>query len=203
MIYIEINISEFNLFALTTFSDSKYSCSRLNFRTLVIASQMSSSKVRVSSSQKGYHQSWISTHYNGNLIQSLVASSFKACALNPFQTSTLRKNNIRKQTDKVDTYIMYKTLMMQKTYRFLTFFNLDLMDLKTLIHFPQKHETTDSLKKSADFLWGSALFEITVFLQIQSASKIYLCPPIRDPYTGTHHFYAYNPSPLFLTNCFL
>ena len=34
------------------------------------------------------------------------------CVLNPIKTSTLRKNNIRKtKTDKVDTYIICKVLM--------------------------------------------------------------------------------------------
>ena len=51
----------------------------------------------------------------------------------------MRKNNIRKtKTDKVDTYIICKTLMMQESLRFVTFYDLDLMDLKALGRFRQK-----------------------------------------------------------------
>ena len=59
--------------------------------------------------------------------------------MNPIKTSTMRKNNIRKtKTDKVDTYIIAKTLMMQGSYRFYTFYDLDLMDLKAMGRFYQK-----------------------------------------------------------------
>ena len=45
----------------------------------------------------------------------------------------MRKNDIRKtKTDKVDTFIICKTLMMQESLRFVTFYDLDLMDLKSL-----------------------------------------------------------------------
>ena len=42
----------------------------------------------------------------------------------------MRKNNIRKtKTDKVDTYVIAKTLMMQDDLRFIGFYDLDMMDL--------------------------------------------------------------------------
>lgn len=51
----------------------------------------------------------------------------------------MRKNNIRKtKTDKVDTYIIAKTLMLQDSYKFFTFYDLDLMDLKQLATFVRK-----------------------------------------------------------------
>ena len=78
-------------------------------------------------------------HYGDNLVRYLVASFYKVCVLNPIKTSTMRKNNIRKtKTDKVDTYIIAKTLMFQESLRFVTFYDLDLMDLKQLGRFRQK-----------------------------------------------------------------
>lgn len=78
-------------------------------------------------------------HYGDNLVRYLVASFYKVCVLNPIKTSTMRKNNIRKtKTDKVDTYIIAKTLMLQESLRFVTFYDLDLMDLKQLGRFRQK-----------------------------------------------------------------
>ncbi|MDF1618816.1 IS110 family transposase [Petrocella sp. FN5] len=78
-------------------------------------------------------------HYGDNLVRFLVATGYKVCVLNPLATSSMRKNNIRKtKTDKVDTYIIAKTLMLQNSFRFITFYDLDIMDLKTLGRFRQK-----------------------------------------------------------------
>lgn len=49
------------------------------------------------------------------------------------------KNNIRNtKTDKVDTYIIGKALMIQDHLRFVSFSDLDLLILKTLGRFWQK-----------------------------------------------------------------
>ena len=78
-------------------------------------------------------------HYGDNLVRYLVANDYKVCVLNPIQTSSRRKNRIRKtKTDKVDAIVIAETTMMQKSYRFMTFYDLDLMDLKTLGRFRQK-----------------------------------------------------------------
>ncbi len=78
-------------------------------------------------------------HYADNLIRYLVTEGYNVCVLNPLSTSSMRKNNIRKtKTDKIDTYIIAQTLIMQKSYRFVTFEELDLMNLKELERFRQK-----------------------------------------------------------------
>ena len=78
-------------------------------------------------------------HYGDNLVRYLVACNYSVCVLNPIKTSVMRKDNIRKaKTDKVDTYIIAKTLMIQDHYRFVTFYDLNLMDLKQLGRFRQK-----------------------------------------------------------------
>lgn len=78
-------------------------------------------------------------HYGDNLVRYLVAENYKVCVLNPIKSSAMRKNNVRKtKTDKVDTYIICKTLMVQDSLRFVSYYNLDLMDLKSLGRFRQK-----------------------------------------------------------------
>ncbi|MCR4851488.1 MAG: IS110 family transposase [Lachnospiraceae bacterium] len=78
-------------------------------------------------------------HYGDNLVRYLVANDYKVCVLNPIQTSSRRKNRIRKtKTDKVDAVVIAETVMMQRFRRFVTFYDLDLMDLKTLGRFRQK-----------------------------------------------------------------
>lgn len=51
----------------------------------------------------------------------------------------MRKNNVRKtKTDKVDTFVIAKTLMMQDSLRFFTLKDLDYIELKELGRFRQK-----------------------------------------------------------------
>jgi len=77
-------------------------------------------------------------HYGNNLLLYLVPKGYKVVLINPIQTSTMRKNNIRKtKTDKVDTYIICKVLMMQP-HRFVTLFDLGILQLKNLGRFRQK-----------------------------------------------------------------
>ena len=78
-------------------------------------------------------------HYGDNLVRSPVAELYKVCVLTPIKTSQMRKNNICKtKTDTVNTYIIAKTLMMQGSLRFISFYDPDLMDLKALGRFRQK-----------------------------------------------------------------
>ena len=64
---------------------------------------------------------------------------FTKCVFNPIKTCQMRKNNIRKtKTDKVDTYVIAKTLMMQDDLRFVNLYDLDMMNLKTFGRFRQK-----------------------------------------------------------------
>ena len=78
-------------------------------------------------------------HYGDNLVRFLISKDFKVCVLNPIQTSSMRKNNVRKtKTDKVDTFVIAKTLMMQDSLRFMTLDDLDYIELKELGRFRQK-----------------------------------------------------------------
>ena len=78
-------------------------------------------------------------HYGDNLVRYLVNQGHKVCIINPIQTASLRKNNIRKtKTDKVDTFLIAKTLMLQESHRFITFEDINLIDLKALGRFRQK-----------------------------------------------------------------
>lgn len=59
--------------------------------------------------------------------------------LNPITTSSMRINNVRKtKTDKVDTLVIAKTLIMQDSPRFSTLEDLDYIELKELGRFRQK-----------------------------------------------------------------
>ena len=77
-------------------------------------------------------------HYGNNLIEFLISNHFRVCVINPIQTSSLRRNNIRKtKTDAVDSILIARTLMMQP-HRFFTYHDLDLLHLKNFGRFRQK-----------------------------------------------------------------
>ena len=141
MIYVGIDIAKLNHFASAISSDGeilmepfKFTNDSDGFRLLVsILESLSDDKGSIIIGLEA------TTHYGDNLIRYLVACFYKVCVLNPIKMSTMRKNNIRKtKTDKVDTYIIAKTLMLQESFRFVTFYGLDLMDLKQLGRFRQK-----------------------------------------------------------------
>lgn len=141
MIYVGIDIAKLNHFASAISSDGEILMEPFKFTNdgdgfQLLVSKLDLLEPRSDSLIIGLEST---AHYGDNLVRYLVASDFKVCVLNPIKTSTMRKNNIRKtKTDKVDTYIIAKTLMMQDSYRFVTFYDLDLMDLKQLGRFRQK-----------------------------------------------------------------
>jgi transposase len=141
MIYVGIDIAKLNHFASAISSGGEILMEPFKFTNDGDGFQLLASKLELlDSSDDSLIIGLESTaHYGDNLVRYLVANDYKVCVLNPIKTSTMRKNNIRKtKTDKVDTYIIAKTLMMQDSYRFVTFYDLDLMDLKQLGRFRQK-----------------------------------------------------------------
>lgn len=139
MIYVGIDIAKLNHFASAISSDGEILIEPFNFSNDIDGFQLLISKL-TSLEQDSLIIGLESTaHYGDNLIRYLVAGNYKVCVLNPIKTSAMRKNNVRKtKTDKVDTYIICKTLMLQDSLRFVTFYDLNLMNLKDLGRFRQK-----------------------------------------------------------------
>ena len=114
-------------------------------------------------------------HYGDNLVRFLITKDFKVCVLNPLSTSAMRKNNVRKtKTDKVDTFVIAKTLMMQDSLRFFTLEDLDYIELKELGRFRQKlvkyEEISDRIEyEIAQFL--NALSEDSISEETRTETK--------------------------------
>ena len=139
MIYAGIDIAKLNHFASAISSDSEILSEPFKFSNDADGFQILISKL------DSFDKSSIiiclesTAHYGDNLVRYLVAENYKVCVINPIKTSVMRKNNVRKtKTDKVDTYIICKTLMMQDSLRFVSYYDFDLMDLKSLGRFRQK-----------------------------------------------------------------
>ncbi|WP_290452128.1 IS110 family transposase, partial [Faecalibaculum rodentium] len=141
MIYVGIDIAKLNHFASAISSDGKELMKPFKFTNDGDGFQMLHSRLEeLSRSGDSIIIGLESTaHYGDNLVRYLVACDYSVCVLNPIKTSVMRKDNIRKtKTDKVDTFLIARTLMVQDSYRFVSFYDLDLMDLKQLGRFRQK-----------------------------------------------------------------
>lgn len=77
-------------------------------------------------------------HYAENLTSFLYTRAFQVCIINPLQTSSLRKSNIRKtKTDSVDTLLIIKALMLNH-FRVFSEADFKSLQLKNLCRFRQK-----------------------------------------------------------------
>ena len=136
MIYVGIDIAKLNHFAPAISFDDETLMNPFQFSNDADGFHMLVSRLDSLESDNITIGLESTAHYGDNLVRYLIASSFKVCVLNPIKTSSMRKSNLRKmKTDKVDTYIIAKALMIQDAYRFVTFYDLDLMDLKQFGHF--------------------------------------------------------------------
>ena len=139
MIYVGVDIAKLNHFVSAISSDGEIIIEPFKFTNDNDGFQLLISKLESFDKNSLIIGLESTAHYGDNLVRYLVAGNYKVCVLNPIKTSTMRKNNVRKtKTDKVDTYIICKTLMMQDSLRFVTYYDLDLMDLKALGRFRQK-----------------------------------------------------------------
>ena len=138
MIYVGIDIAKLNHFASAISSDGEVLIEPFKFTNDNDGFFSLLSKLNSFDKDSLIIGLESTAHYGNNLLAFLVPKGFHVCLINPIQTSTMRRNNIRKtKTDKVDTFIICKTLMMQP-HRFITLYDIALMQLKNLGRFRQK-----------------------------------------------------------------
>lgn len=138
-IFVGIDIAKLNHFAAAISSDGEILIEPFKFTNDADGFQLLVSKLESFDKNSIIIGLESTAHYGDNLVRYLVAEFYQVCVLNPIKTCQMRKNNVRKtKTDKVDTFVIAKTLMMQDDLRFITFFDLDMMDLKALGRFRQK-----------------------------------------------------------------
>lgn len=139
MIYVGIDIAKLNHFASAISSEGEILIEPFQFCNDSDGFHLLLSKLESFDKSSLIIGLESTAHYGDNLVRYLVAENYKVCVLNPIKTSVMRKNNVRRtKTDKVDTYIICKTLMMQDSLRFVSYYDLDLLDLKSLGRFRQK-----------------------------------------------------------------
>ena len=138
MIYVGIDIAKLNHFASVLSSDGEVLIEPFKFTNDSDGFFMLLSKISSFDKDSIVIGLESTAHYGNNLLMFLVSKGYKVCLINPIQTAVLRKNNIRKtKTDKVDTYIIAKALMMND-FRYVTLQDIGLIQLKNLGRFRLK-----------------------------------------------------------------
>lgn len=138
MIYVGIDIAKQKHFASVMSSDGEVLIQPFSFTNDHTGFQSILSKLSAFEKDSLVIGMESTAHYGENLICFLFTRGFRICVINPIQTATLRKTNIRKtKTDSVDTYLIIKALMMNQ-YRLFTQRDLETLKLKNLCRFRQK-----------------------------------------------------------------
>lgn len=139
MIYVGIDIAKLNHFAAAISSDSEILIEPFQFSNDYDGFYLLLSHLAPLDQNSLIIDLESTAHYGDNLVRFLICKGFKVCVLNPIQTSSMRKNNVRKtKSDKVDTFVIAKTLMMQDSLHFMSLEDLDYIELKELGKFRQK-----------------------------------------------------------------
>ena len=139
MIYVGIDIAKLNHFASAISSDGEVLIEPFKFSNDYDGFYLLVSNLNALDQNSIVIGLESTAHYGDNLVRYLISLGYKVCVLNPIKTSVMRKNNIRKtKTDKVDTFLIAKTLMVQDSLRFITLEDLDYIELKELGRFHQK-----------------------------------------------------------------
>ena len=138
-IFVGIDIAKLNLFASAISSDGEVLIEPFKFSNDADGFQLLISKLDSFDRSSTIIGLESTAHYGDNLVRYLVTNLYQVCVLTPIKTCQMRKNNIRRtKTDKVDTFVIAKTLMMQDDLSFVSPFDLDMMELKSLGRFRQK-----------------------------------------------------------------
>ena len=139
MIFVGIDIAKLNHFAAAISSDGEILIEPFQFSNDYDGFYLLLSKLAPLDQHSIIIGLESTAHYGDNLVRFLIFKDFKVCVLNPIKTSSMRKNNVRRtKTDKVDTLVIAKTLMIQDSLRFSTLEDLDYIELKELGRFRQK-----------------------------------------------------------------
>lgn len=139
MIYVGIDIAKLNHFASAINSDGVVLIEPFEFLNDNDGFYMLLSKLNPFEKDSIIVGLESTAHYGNNLVSFLVSKGFHVCVINPIQTASLRKNNIRKtKTDKVDTLVIAKAVALMDHPRFVTLYDIALMQLKNLGRFRMK-----------------------------------------------------------------
>ena len=96
MIYVGIDIAKLNHFAAAVSSDGEILIEPFKFTNDYDGFYLLLSKLAPLDQNSIIIGLESTAHYGDNLVRFLISKDFKVCVLNPIQTSSMRKNNVRR-----------------------------------------------------------------------------------------------------------
>ena len=142
MIYVGIDIAKQKHFASAMTSDGEVLISPFSFMNDSEGFKLFLSKIESFGKENLLIGLESTAHYGENLLFFLFDLGYRISLINPIQTATLRKTNIRKtKTDKVDTLLIIKSMIVNK-HRLFSKADVNSLRLKNLCRF------RDKIKKS-------------------------------------------------------
>jgi len=135
MIYIGIDIAKNTHFASVVNSDGEVLINPFSFDNSREGFNLLFSKIKDFQLNDCLIGLESTGHYGDNLVCFLFPKGFNICLINPIQTDSLRKSNIRKtKNDKIDTFLISKCLQLG-SYSLLQEKDINIIKLRTLCRF--------------------------------------------------------------------
>lgn len=137
MIYVGINIAKLTHYAAVMHSDGEVLVEPFAFTNDFSGFQKLLNCLERFPSDEPVIGMESTAHYAENLTSFLFTRGYKVCIINPIQTASLRKSNIRKtKTDSVDTFLIIKALSLNH-FKVFTQHDYDSLQFKNLCRFNQ------------------------------------------------------------------
>lgn len=189
MIYVGIDIAKQNHFATAMTADGEVLIQPFGFTNDSEDFSLLVSKFKTLNQANLLIGLESTSNYGETLICYLYNMGYSIALINPIQTSTLRKSNIRKtKTDKVDTILIIKSMVLNN-YRIFTQSDIDSIRLKSLCRFREKTK-----KSKAKLKIQLVSYVDIIFLELQyffkSGLHINTCYEILKKHSNTNDIAA-------------
>lgn len=147
MIYVGIDIAKQKHFAAAMTADGEVLIPPFGFENNSEGFKLFLSKLKTFEKKNILIGLESTAHYGENLVYHLFDLGYRIAVINPIQTATLRKTNIRKtKTDRVDTLLIIKSMIVNN-HRLYTKVDIDSLRLKSLCRFREKIKKSKSRLK--------------------------------------------------------
>lgn len=197
MIYVGIDIAKLKHFAAAMTADGEVLVPPFSFTNDAEGFNIFLSKIESFDKSDTLIGLESTAHYGENLICFLFDFGYQISVINPIQTSTLRKTNIRKtKTDKVDCLLIIKSMIVNKT-RLYSKADIDSLRLKSLCRFREKLKKSKAKLKIQLVTYVDAIFpELQYFfksgIHINTCYMLLMKHPSPDEIAALHLTYLAN-----------
>lgn len=197
MIYVGIDIAKITHYAVVMADDGELLKPVFSFDNDIKGYRLLLSKLKPFKKSNILIGLESTAHYADNLVSFLFERDYKVAVINPIQTATLKKTNIRKtSTDKTSALLIVKSLIVNG-YRLFTDTDMKTLELKNLCRFRAKIKKTKTRLKIQLVTYVDILFpELQYFfksgIHINACYELLKKHPSPDDIAALHPTYLGN-----------